>query len=106
MMANHRRLLGATLALGLGACENTTGSDVLVSPGGLSVSALSPSSLQVSWNPGAGAAGYEIARAQGTAAFVVLDSVSAAPFVDSGLEAQTVMFGMPTMLRNCLVRAV
>lgn len=102
MKATHRRLLGTALSLALAslaACEDTSGSDVLAAPTGLTVTAASPSSLLVTFNAVSRATGYEIARANG-GAFAVLDTIAAPPFTDTGLEPQTSYTYRVTALRS------
>lgn len=94
MMATPRRLLVAGMVAGLGflaACEDSSGSGIPDAPTNVTVTATSPSALQVSWTAVNGVDAYEIARGEGLNAtsFTVLDTVPAAPFNDSGLSPET-----------------
>lgn len=95
MMCTSRRLLSTGLLAGLGllaACEDSDGPNIPNAPTNVAVSAVSPTSVQVSWTAADDDVdGYEIARGEGlnASAFVVLDTVQASPFTDASLIAES-----------------
>ncbi|MBD0321717.1 MAG: fibronectin type III domain-containing protein, partial [Gemmatimonadetes bacterium] len=106
MMCTSRKLLFTGLIAGLGflaACEDSDGPGIPNAPTNVTVSAISPTSVQVSWTPADDDAdGYEIARGEGlnANAFVVLDTVQASPFTDASLVAESAYSYRVVALRN------
>ena len=62
-------------------------------PGGLNASALSSSSIQVSWSGVSGATGYRVYRSYSAAGYYdFVGSVSISPYTDNGLSAGTTYY--------------
>lgn len=91
-----RRALRLTAIAGiamLAACsdDGPSGPVALVAPTGVSVTALSPTSAQISWSAVNGAGAYEVERAPGTSGgtFVQVSVTTALTYTDATLDAET-----------------
>ena len=85
-------LAGAVALLGvLAACgDSTTSPTTIDAPTGVTAQALSPTSIQVSWNQVSGATSYEVDRAEGTGAFANIQTgLTSTVYQDDGLSPST-----------------
>jgi len=82
--------LGLAAVAMLAACSDNPADPGVTAPTGLTVTALTPASVQVTYNAVTGATSYVLQRAEGTAgSFSTIASPTATSYDDSGLEENT-----------------